>query len=259
MNLKVSRPLTWVAAATALMLNSCTTPNAKHPGALWAVVRACVLDRRITGSPWPCLYVDRRAGYVVVGDPRRRTQVLVMPTVRIAGIESPGRLSGGGPNYWGAAWSARPWLDRRAGRIVPMDEVGLAVNSVPGRTQDELHIHLDCLHPSVRRTIDASLASVSDRWAELAAPLIHGHRYRARWLARAALQTTDPFQLLAADPVVGPDRGLWTLVMVAAQRPSGEQGFVLLSHRTDFATHDLAVGEELLDHQCAVLHAPPPE
>ena len=131
------------------------------------------------------------------------------------------------------------------------------MNSVPGRTQDELHIHLDCLRPSVRRAVDASLPDVGDRWAELAAPLTHGHRYRARWLAEGELETTDPFQLLAADPVVGRDRGLWTLVMVAAQRPSGEQGFVLLSHRTDYATHDLAVGEELLDHHCTALPAPP--
>ena len=258
MNLAVSRPITWVGAATALLLSSCTTVSAEHPGALWAVVRACVLDRRVTGSPWPCLYVDRRAGYVVVGDPRRRTQVLVTPTVRIAGIESPGLLSGNGPNYWRAAWLARRWLDRRAGQAIPMDDVGLAVNSYPGRTQDELHIHLDCLRPSVRRTIDVSLAGVSDRWAELAVPLTHGHRYRARWLARAELQTADPFQLLAADPAVGGARGLWTLVMVAAHRPSGEQGFVLLSHRTDYATHDWAAGEELLDHHCTALHAPPP-
>ena len=110
----------------------------------------------------------------------------------------------------------------------------------------------------MRRALDASLPDVSDRWAELAVPLIHGPRYRARWLARDELQTTDPFQLFAADPAVGSDRGLWTLVMVAAQRPSGEPSFVLLSHRTDYATHDWAAGEELLDHHCTALYAPPP-
>ena len=242
-----------IAAVIALLVVSCSTARAEHPGALWAVVRACILNSRITGSSWPCLHVDRMAGYVVVGDPRRRTQVLVTPTVRISGIESPALLTRGAANYWRAAWSARSWLDRRAGRTLAAEDVGLAVNSVPGRTQDELHIHLDCLRPSVRLAIDASLAEVSEAWSEPPMPLIGDHRYRARWLAQVDLQTVDPFKLLAADPAVGGDRSLWTMVMVAAHRPSGEQGFVLLSHHADYAAHDLAAGEELLDHRCAAL------
>ena len=46
--------------------------------------------------------------------------------------------------------------------------------------------------------------------------------------------------------------------MVASHRPWGELGFVLLSHRADYTTHDWAAGEELLDHHCTALAAPPP-
>ena len=99
----------------------------------------------------------------------------------------------------------------------------MAVNSVPGRTQDQLHIHMDCLRASVRRAVHADLAGVGDRWVDLATPLVRGHRYRARWLPYDALSITDPILLLAADPAVS-DRVEWALVMTEARRPSGAGG-----------------------------------
>ena len=241
-----------LAAGAMVLAVAAVAAHGAPRGALWMVVRACVLDSRMTGRPCPCLSVDRRAGIAVVADPKRRTQVLVTPTIHVAGIESPALQSPDAPNYWRAAWEMRGWLDRRAGRTLSAENVGLAVNSVPGRTQDQLHIHLDCLRPSVRRRVDADIDGVGDTWADLPTPLTRGHRYRARWLAQAALQTTDPFRLLAADRAVEGDLGAWTLVMVAARRPSGAPGFVLLSHRADLAELDLAAGEELLDHHCRV-------
>ena len=119
-----------------------------------------------------------------------------------------------------------------------------------GRTQGQLHIHIDCLRSTVRRIVHADLAGVGDSWADLPTPLMRGHRYRARWLAYDALQTTDPFRLLAQDPAVG-DRADWTLVVVTAHRPSGERGFVFLDHRAERAIFHLATGEELLDHRCS--------
>ena len=243
------------AALLAAASSVSATPVARHSDALWAVVRICNLDSRVTGKPWPCLADDRGAGFTVIADPKRRTQLLVTPTRRVVGIESPELMLPDAPNLWWAAWSSLAWLDRRAARTVPREEVGLAVNSRPGRTQDQLHIHIDCLRRSVRRAVDADLPTLSDSWAEMPTRLVRGHEYRARWLAQEALPTTDPFSLLAADPAVG-DRADWTLVMMAAKRPSGERGFVLLSHQADPASGDLAAGEELLDHGCSGLTTP---
>ena len=242
--------------ATVLTGAFCLSASSAHalpPGALWKVVRSCVLDDRITGLPWPCLAVDRRDKVVVVADPNRRTQVLLTPATRVVGIESSELFAPGAPRFWRAAWEARRWLERRARLRIADEDIGLAVNSVPGRTQDQLHIHIDCLRGSVRRTIDHELASVGETWAWLPSALINDHRYRGRWLTSKALQTTDPFRLLSEDPEVGGDRGAWTLAMVVAMRASGEQGFVVLSHRAALAHGDLATGEELLDHRCKVL------
>ena len=221
------------------------------------MVQACTLKQRLTGSPWPCLAVDRQGGFAVVPDPkRRRIQVLVTPTVRVTGIEDPQLLSPASPNLWRAAWAARSWLDRRVGNPLADEKVGLAVNSLASRTQDLLHIHVGCLRPAVRRAVDAHIKDVGESWTELCVPLRKGHRYRARWLARDALQATDLFRLLAADPAVNPDRSAWTLVMVAAHRRLGDAGFVLLSHKAEPATGDFAAGEELLDHRWPTARTP---
>ena len=246
------------AAASAVLFLSSSIAYALPRDALWAVVRACVLDSRVTGSSWPCLSMDRLRTVAVIGDPKRRTQVLVTPTLHVAGIESPWLLSSEAPNYWRAAWAARGWVTRRARQAVPDADVGLAVNSLAGRTQDQLHIHLDCLRPSVRRAIDDYLAEVGERWAALPTVLTHRHSYRAMWLPEDKLSTAEPFHLLAADLATGGDLAAWTLVLAPARRPSGERGFVLLSHKADAAEEDLGAGEELLDHGCKGLRVAVP-
>ena len=243
-----------LALGAVALLAGCVTGRR---GALRAVVQGCTLDSRVTGSPWPCLAIDRARTFVVVPDPKRRSQVLWAPTARIAGIESPQLLAAGAPDAWSQAWAARRWLDRRTGRRLGDEQVGLAVNSRPGRTQDQLHIHIDCLRPSTRRAVDAAVGGVAERWGDLPTPLFRGRRYRARWLPADELPVRDPFRLLAEDPDVGGRLAEWTLVMVAAARPTGERGFVLLSHRADPADGDLGAGEELLDHRCAVLDRAP--
>ena len=238
------------------LLGGCASAP-RRSDALWAVVRICTWDQRLVKSPWPCLAVDSERGFVLIPDLQRRSQVLYAPTDRITGIESPKLLAPAASNDWAQAWVSRDWLARRLRLKVADPDVGLAINSVPGRTQDQLHIHIDCLRPSVRRAVDADLDEVRDTWRELATPLFTDHRYRARWLAAPALPTTDPFRLLAADPATGGGLADWTLVMVAAVRSTGAPGFVLLSHKADLGRDDLGAGEELLDHRCAVLHGAP--
>src|SRR5690349_5891005 len=73
---------------------------ADHPHALWHVVHGlCLTDQRIIGDPVPCLEVDVRKGYAVAPDPGHRTQVLLVPTARLPGIESPRLLEPGKVNY----------------------------------------------------------------------------------------------------------------------------------------------------------------
>jgi CDP-diacylglycerol pyrophosphatase len=129
--------------------------------------------------------------------------------------------------------------------------VGLAINSSQGRSQQQLHIHIDCLREDVIAALKAAV--IGPAWAPLPTPL-SGHPYRARWLPDAALAGTNPFKLLAA--AVGADAmAQQTLVVAGAVSHNGEPGFVLLADQADMATGDHASGAELEDHSCAVLNA----
>ena len=142
------------------------------------------------------------------------------------------------------------------GHPVAREDIGLAVNSVFGRTQNQLHVHIDCVRPVVRQIIEAHSADIGARWSQLDVG-VHGHRYRVRWLRDADLAAHDPFKLLAhSDPVARADMGRETLVLIGASRPNGAPGFVLLADRTSDDHKNTAAGEELLDHQCAVLSQP---
>jgi CDP-diacylglycerol pyrophosphatase len=241
--------MAWIAASRA---------SAADPNALWHVVHdLCVTDVKLSGNPAPCSKVDLARGYAVLKDIRGDTQLLLIPTDRVSGIESPKLLAPGSPNYWQAAWDARPIFEKRAGRPVPREALGLAINSLYGRTQNQLHIHIDCVRPSVQRALQANQSRIGVRWSDLDEPLT-GHHYRVRRLEGADFGARDPFKLLAdGDSEARAGMGRETLVAIGASFAGGRPGFILLSDRASLMPLDKAAGEELLDHSCAVLGAPP--
>jgi CDP-diacylglycerol pyrophosphatase len=222
---------------------------------LWRVVQACVLDHGVTGLPFPCLEVNveagRDRGYVVLRAPLQTTHVVVSPTVRVEGIESPGLVAPDAPNYVADAWRARRYVETTAGKPVSWGDIGLAVNSRPGRSQDQLHIHVDCVHPSVRDYLHAHDGDMrADGWTHLAAPM-HGTRYWALRLPDDDLGPVNVFKLAAAGLKVAPEAmPNLTVVLVGAAGPSGPSGFYLLADLDRPHRGQLAHGEFLLDHSC---------
>ena len=83
------------------------------------------------------------------------TQFLLIPTARIDGIESPQIVAADAPNYFADAWRARSFAEQRAGRGLPRDWMSLAINSADARSQDQLHIHIDCVRADVQETLAA--------------------------------------------------------------------------------------------------------
>jgi CDP-diacylglycerol pyrophosphatase len=223
------------------------------PNALWDIVNArCVPDQEQHGDPTPCADVDLSAGEemgtAVLKDLVGATQFLLIPTGRVTGIESPEVLAPDAPNYFAAAWRARSFVDERAGWTLPRDWVSLAINSEDARTQDQLHIHVDCIRRDVHEALTRHAAEIGSAWAPFPASLV-GHRYSAIAVDGEELDAVNPFQLLA-DGVAGArsDMGAQTLVVVGAYRPDGRPGFVVLADHVDVAAGDTAGGETLQDH-----------
>lgn len=242
------------ALAIALAVSAAAfTARAADPSALWHIVHdRCVPHEEQAHDPAPCTAVDLAGGYIVLKDIVGDTQFLLIPTARVGGIEDSAILAPGAPNYWADAWQARADTENRAGHPLPRDAISLAINSIHGRSQDQLHIHIDCIRPDVRAALQANLAAIGPHWAEFPEPLA-GHRYRAMRLSQAELGTTNPFQILNAD-VPQPEMGLHTLVLVGADFPATGPGFILLDDKADLAAGDRGSGETLQDHACALAH-----
>jgi CDP-diacylglycerol pyrophosphatase len=249
-----------VAAAALVALSGAATSGADgDPNALWTIVHdGCVPDQEQRAEPAPCAQVDLSAGedrgYAVLKDLVGPTQFLLIPTGRITGVESPSILEPDATNYFAAAWRARTFVDERAGMTLPRDWVSLAINSEQGRSQNQLHIHVDCVRADVNEALIDHGSEIGTRWAPFPVPLAN-HRYSAIAVRGENLDGVNPFTLLA-DGVAGArsDMGDQTLVVVGWTDGDGQPGFVVLADHADTATGDMASGEELQDHSAC----PPP-
>ena len=139
----------------------------------------CVPNQLQNGDPKPCASVDLNGGYVILKDRRGLTQYLLIPTMRVSGIESAYLLAPGAPNYFADAWRERGYVERAAGRALPRPAISLAINSAEGRSQNQLHIHIDCIRADVQEVLGRELSMIADAWAPLSEPLVAGHHYRA--------------------------------------------------------------------------------
>jgi CDP-diacylglycerol pyrophosphatase len=245
----------WFAGALALLLPA--AGRAADPSALWKIVNGqCVPHEQASRDPAPCAEVDLAEGvakgFAVLKDIRGIAQYLLIPTARVSGIEDPAILAPDAPNYWDPAWKARSLVEGRLHQTLPRDGFALAINSAYGRTQDQLHIHIDCIRPDVRDALQAHLSEVGARWAAFPLPLAD-RPYRAIQIDGEDLGDVDPFRILAdGDPAAARDMGKHTLVLVGETFADGRKGFVLLDGQASVSPPNPGSGEELEDHSCAI-------
>lgn len=208
--------------------------GAADPDALWKIVDGkCAPEARAGAEPKPCALVDLARGAAILKDiaSEKPYHYLAIPIARRTGIEDPALLDG--DHTFAAGWAARGLVATKLGRPLPPSALMLAVNSPNARSQNQLHVHIDCIGAETRAAVDA--ATIGPAWAPLPAPLA-GHRTWARRIA--SLDDSNPFRLLA-DHAKGP-LNAWTMAVVAVP-----DGFVLLAHNDAFAH-----AEELMDFQC---------
>jgi CDP-diacylglycerol pyrophosphatase len=228
--MKGKSPRQWLAetvsAVAIVLLGAAGSGHTADPDALWKLVHdKCVPGQEQKGDPVPCALVDLREGdakgYVVLKDLGGATQYLLIPTARVAGIESALLLAPEAPNYFADAWRERSYTERAAQDPLPRQALSLAINSAFGRSQNQLHIHIDCIRADVRAVLQRQLAVIGDSWGPLSEPLA-GHHYRAMRVLADALDGANPFKLLA-DGVPGARMamGEQTLVVVGTEFAGG--------------------------------------
>ena len=239
-----------LVVATLLAFAAMPAAIAANPvrDVLWVALQGCVLAKKAAGRSFPCLAVDlgdaARPGTAVLRAPGQPTHTVVMPTDSDSGIEASVLQGPRGAAYWRAALAARHYVsDALQGRL-PASAVGLEVNSVGGRSQDQLHIHLDCMRRSVVAALKAHGDAVGESWAPFPVPL-EEVPYVAMRVPADAMAAFNPFAALARVP--GWQGRLHDASFAAVEADPGDPrgGMILLAYREPEAS-----AEYLMDHSC---------
>jgi CDP-diacylglycerol pyrophosphatase len=219
---------------------------AENPDVLWHIVH----DKCETAVA-PCTLVDMQEHFALLKDRTGVAQYLLIPTDKITGVEDPVLLDPKTPNFFADAWAHRDAMQAKLPRHIPRDAISLVVNAQTARSQNQLHIHIDCLSVEARAALKVSAASVGKEWAPLARP-VAGHMFVARRVDGETLTGFNPFIEIAkslADPAS--DMARHNVVVVGAEFSEGP-GFLALTDLGPPIPIGSGGGEEVQDHACAV-------
>jgi len=215
------------------------------------VQEQCVVNWSQHHAAEPCERVylaDSRtgnSGYAVLADRKGGAHYLLIPTQTMAGIDSRELLDPDAPNYFAEAWHARDLIAGYVGHAVARTAIGLAVNTARSRSQDQFHIHIECLRQDVFESLRAAAGHLTETWSPVN---VAGSTYDGLRIIGDGLDGSNPFELLATlKPDARHHMGDYTLVVAGMQFSSGP-GFVVL-------TGTGPTGELLLDSSCAVAGA----
>ncbi len=211
------------------------------------VQNQCVPNWMQHHDPAPCERVfladsnTDDAGYAVLADRKGGAHYLLIPVPTMTGIDQSDLLDPDTPNYFAEAWRARDLIIRFVGHDVPRSDIGLAVNKAGARSQNQFHIHIECLSREVADELRAAAGRITDVWSPISAG---GSPYDALRINGEGLNAANPFELLAnLRPGVRNHMGDYTVVVAGMQFANGP-GFIVLAGTGQ-------TGELLLDSSCA--------
>jgi CDP-diacylglycerol pyrophosphatase len=220
--------------------------RAANPDALWTIVHGkCVV------AVAPCLMVDAGDHFALLKDLQGVAQYLLIPTDKITGVEDAALMKPETPNFFADAWAHRDAMQAKLPHPIPRASISLVVNAQTARSQNQLHIHIDCLSATARDALAGEASKIGADWAPLGVP-IAGHTFTARRVDGEMLGDFNPFRAIAAtlsDPTT--QMALQNVVIVGADFASGP-GFIALTDRAPSVPLGYGGGEDVQDHSCAI-------
>lgn len=129
----------------------------------------------------------------------------------------------------------------------------MALNSTLSRSQNQLHIHISCLRPDVKATLEKNQKSFLTTWSQIPGGIL-GHDYYSRRITAQQLKEQNALVLLANDfPNAKDNMNEFGLAMVAMKNSTGGVDYVLLTNRFRKAIVDKGHVEDIQDHACPQL------
>ncbi|WER48472.1 CDP-diacylglycerol diphosphatase [Cupriavidus sp. WKF15] len=240
-----------LALSTLALTAQCRQDDLWLPGmtrdSLWQHVQErCLVPERERHAD--CAVVDRERGLVLYKDALGPSHYLVIPDHKVTGVDDPALWESGTGNQWAFGWEARDIVSKAIGKRVPDNLVGLAVNSRASRSQDQLHIHLDCIGEAARAFIADHAGQASEGWAEfrfqgkpVRAVLIPSSDDTLRFNAFDAVRTSLPQTGRVTD------RGVFVTYV---SRQDGRSGFLVVDQPVDAASGSTGHASDFLDRAC---------
>ncbi len=214
---------------------------ASRPDSLWSLAQCC--SQNLQSNP-SCRAYDAADKFIILKDnsPAKPAAYLIIPTIRVPGIEDNQILSPPVVDFWEYGWQQAALLVKK-----PAQDIGLAINSEHGRTQNQLHIHIACVLPAVAATLASQAAAIGTDPAKAVrlalAPANHLYRvFKVNKLAGG----DSPFTLVAAMPDAAAHMGDQSIAVIGSATPNT---YFVLDTVADGDNPGAA--EELLDQNCA--------
>lgn len=217
---------------------SCTVLP-KAPDTLWPLAECCAKSLQSNPS---CLVYDNKDEYVIIKDnnPKKPVAYLLMPSIKVTGIEDPQVSKKPVVDFWEYAWhQSRKYPGK------PAASTALAINSVHGRDQNQLHIHISCVQPEVRKALDAATIGVFPAKPVALQLPPHNNTYEVVKVTGLGGKQS-PFLVIQADPRAKAHMGSQSIAVVGSA--NANEYFVL---NTYYHGSNPGAAEELLDQTCS--------
>jgi CDP-diacylglycerol pyrophosphatase len=242
----------WAAALTvAFTATACARLATIDSNALWKIVDVrCVPSQQATGTPGQCTVVNLDKRYVILKDILGPSQHLLIPTDRISGVESPLVLAPNAQDYWADAWDSRQYVEKSLKRSLPDNLLGLEINAESRRSQNQLHIHIDCMRGDVSEALARHANDATGVWQW---DTLDGNRYRIMRVT-SLTQGDNPFQIVARDNPHSDAMAMQTILVTAAGPSAEKDGWLIVNSGID-VDNGSGSAESLLDHACRVANA----
>lgn len=228
---------------TALSSLTCPVP-APPPAnrdALWNLVGCCMQSQ---ASDSHCRVYSTQYKYIVAKDAsvNKTEAYLIIPTIKMVGIESPLTLNSPTLDIWQDAWAEA--TSKYPGKAD--SKTGLAINSANSRDQDQLHIHMACVKPAVLTALRQKTISVNPKSPTKLQLPPNNFEYDAVLLTSLS-GDSSPFKIVRQLPHVS-DKNIQEQSVAVVQGPRPKTYIFLNTYAHD---KDKGEAEELLDQTCS--------